>query len=224
VPSKAPAQSASSGAAPSATTAVVATSTTTDTTPLSTLIADFAGLSIPGLPPPTDLSAPPPCPIAEIPHEIMIEILFQVALTDVGSLGSLAQVCKRFAYLMATEDRIWKRIACGSEFGFAAQHYRFACTVEGEPLDIDSLGGGRVLQDTNPLLEHSDSAEASGNAPSSEPRMVHLPLDTTYASYRQMFQARPRIRFNGCYISTVNYFRAGAATQTTWMNPCIIGT
>jgi len=41
-----------------------------------------------------------------------------------------------------------------------------------------------------------------------------------------MFRLRPRIRFNGCYISTVNYIRPGqaSASQVTWNSPVHIVT
>lgn len=41
-----------------------------------------------------------------------------------------------------------------------------------------------------------------------------------------MFRQRPRIRFNGVYISTVNYTRPGASspTQITWNSPVLIVT
>ncbi len=46
------------------------------------------------------------------------------------------------------------------------------------------------------------------------------------ASWRAMFRRRPRVRFNGCYISTVNYIRAGQASghQITWNSPVHIVT
>lgn len=41
-----------------------------------------------------------------------------------------------------------------------------------------------------------------------------------------MFRTRPRVRFNGCYISTVNYIRPGASTayQVSWNTPVHIVT
>lgn len=41
-----------------------------------------------------------------------------------------------------------------------------------------------------------------------------------------MFRSRPRLRFNGCYISTVNYIRPGASTpsQISWNTPVHIIT
>ena len=41
-----------------------------------------------------------------------------------------------------------------------------------------------------------------------------------------MFRRRPRVRFNGCYISTVNYIRPGGSTasQVSWINQVHIVT
>jgi F-box protein 9 len=108
---------------------------------LKDLLDSFSNLRIEGEPAPTDLSPPPPCPISEIPDEILSEILLHLAIIDLPSFARLAQVCKRLAYLVTTEDRIWKRIALGPEQGFAAMHYDFACQVDGKPLGDDGEGG-----------------------------------------------------------------------------------
>lgn len=61
----------------------------------------------------------------------------------------------------------------------------------------------------------------------SPPRPVKLPtLSATCPTYRQLFRSYPRIRFNGCYISTVNYQRPGAtsSSQISWNTPIHIVT
>jgi F-box protein 9 len=108
---------------------------------VSDLINDFADLDIIGQEPPTELSPEPPCPISKIPDEMLLEILLTLAVIDVASYARLAQVCKRLAYLVFKEDRIWRRIALGHEHGFAAMHYSFACSIEGSFL---SQGGGLI--------------------------------------------------------------------------------
>lgn len=133
-------------------------------------------------------------------------MLMSLAVRDVASLSRLARVCKRFAFLVATEDRTWKRVTLGAEVGFAAMHYTYACDLQGVPLMERFL-----------LVDALETAK--------------LPLfrDLTPAvwpSYRLQFRHRPRIRFNGCYISTVNYTRPGASHQSrfTWTSPVQIVT
>ncbi|KAF2827389.1 hypothetical protein CC86DRAFT_321417 [Ophiobolus disseminans] len=185
--------------------------------PLQSLISGFTNLSILGEPPPTDLSPAPPCPIATVPEEIIVEILEQVAIRDVASFARLAQVCKRLAYLVATEDRVWKRLALGHEYGFAAMHYDFTCRVNGKPLGDDDDGG---------VILGSDSEQEDQVVTSSSAELTALLVPSPYPSYRTLFQRRPRIRFNGVYISTVNYTRAGQASPTsvTWNQPIHIVT
>lgn len=191
---------------------------------VQTLLEEFSSLSIQGEPPPTEVSPPPPCPIAAIPDELLVEILLNVALHDVASFARLAQVCKRLAYLVMTEDRIWKRISLGSEFGFAAMHYTWACQLDGTPLGDDGergylLGGGDdVLEGEEELAEQTPPTISTALTP--------LLVPSIYPTYRTLFRLRPRIRFNGCYISTVNYTRAGAAspTVTSWNTPIHIVT
>ncbi len=76
---------------------------------LPDLVASFAGMAIQGSPPEVEGVAPPPCPLAELPDEILVHILRDVAVADVGDFVRLSRVCRRLAYLVATEDQIWRR-------------------------------------------------------------------------------------------------------------------
>lgn len=153
-----------------------------------------------------------------MPEEIIVEILEHVAVKDVASFVRLAQVCKRLAYLVATEDRVWKRLALGHEYGFAAMHYSWTCQVDGSPLGDDDEGGFLLGSD-------SDVEDEVVETPSPL-SLIPLLVPKPYPTYRTLFQRRPRVRFNGCYISTVNYTRAGAASPTsvTWNSPIHIVT
>ncbi|KZF24383.1 hypothetical protein L228DRAFT_245307 [Xylona heveae TC161] len=185
---------------------------------ISELISGFSGLSIPAEPPPTDASPPPPCPIAAIPEEVLVEILVHAAVTDVATLSMLARVCKRLAYLVGTEERIWKRVCCGDKFGFPAMHYDWQCTILGEPY----IGEGDQLLGPGDFPEKHDGTGFVGT----DPLTLSLLHETYASSWRLMFRSRPRIRFNGCYISTVNYLRPGSASpmQLTWNTPIHIVT
>jgi F-box protein 9 len=188
---------------------------------LQTLINSCSASSTLGAPAPTDLSPTSPCPISTIPEEIIVEILQHLAIKDLTSFVRLAQVCKRLAYLVITEDRVWKRLALGHEYGFAAMHYTYACRVDGKPLGDDDEGG-LILGTSN--LSLSDTED---DAPTPDPATLTQQLvPTTYPTYRTLFRQRPRIRFNGCYISTVNYTRPGQAspTSSTWGSPIHIVT
>ena len=180
---------------------------------ISQLIASFASLSIPTVEPPTEESSPPPCPISVIPSEILIGILLQTAIFDVASFARLSLVCKCFAHLVATEDRIWKRVCLGSEYGFGAMRYAWNCSISGSalPSDLNIFS----LDSLSITPKHEPTSPAS-----------LFPLSHTYPTYAIMFRQRPRIRFNGCYISTVNYIRPGGATasQVSWINPVHIVT
>ncbi|KAH6637552.1 hypothetical protein C7974DRAFT_331912 [Boeremia exigua] len=185
---------------------------------LQTLLADFSTLSISGEPPPTDLSPAPPCPIAALPEEILVQTLQHLAVQDLAAFVRLAQVCKRLAYLVSTEDQIWKRLALGEEYGFAAMHYSFTCQIDGRPLGDDGEGGF--------ILGSDSDTEDTAPAPLIPSAITQALVPSPYPSYRTLFHRRPRIRFNGCYISTVNYQRSGAAStmSLTWGSPIHIVT
>lgn len=177
------------------------------------LIAGFSSIKIEPSPPLIEGTPAPPCPLGDLPEEILVHILKEVAIKDVAAFARLAQVCKRMAYLVATEEQIWKRVCYGSEVGFGAMHYQWQQEV---------LGG--------PLKEEESDCEASDEVETTPPLTKTEVTDRLFESYgaswHRMLRTRPRIRFNGCYISTVNYQRAGQASQSavTWHNPVHIVT
>ncbi|KAK6443038.1 hypothetical protein LTR95_000752 [Oleoguttula sp. CCFEE 5521] len=182
---------------------------------LKQLVDSFATLAIEPAPPATDASPQEPSPLAELPEEILTQVLRELAVKDLASFARTAQVCKRLAYLVLTEESIWKRVTLGSEIGFEAMHYDFACDVEGFSIQAnDSIAR---------YLDFEDDLEVDEETPESPASLIHHHtsqlLHTTYNhSYRQLLRSRPRLRFNGCYISTVNYTRAGAnsANSLSW--------
>lgn len=208
-----------------------ATATPTPAIPptLKQLINDFSAIQIEPSPPETDFSPPKPCPLAEIPEEILTHILLELAVSDVAAYARMAQVCKRMAYLVMTEDSIWKRVALGDEVGFSAMRYDYATTIEGSPFEDedDNDGLGRRL------LSYSDDEDDSDALPiTTEPstslsqQYTSSLLPRSYPTYHSLFRTRPRIRFNGCYISTVNYTRPGAHSSNSlaWGAPVLVVT
>ncbi|KAI2468712.1 hypothetical protein F4781DRAFT_397123 [Annulohypoxylon bovei var. microspora] len=183
---------------------------------LPDLIASFSDLRIEGVPPECEGVAAPPCPMAALPDEILVHILRDVAVTDVGDFVRLAQVCKRLAFLVATEDQIWRRVCLGSEFGFGGMHFDWQTGIFWEPLS-GSDADPDVFAHDELVRQRQEERRATTSAL----------LNSLYAgSWLTMFRRRPRVRFNGCYISTVNYIRAGQASvhQITWNSPVHIVT
>lgn len=171
--------------------------------PTPSLIESFAHLPIPQAEPLIENTPPPPCPIAHVPSEVLVEILKHVALMDPASFYRMSLACKRFAYHFAHEQHIWKRLCQGAEFGFLAMQYSFSCDIYGKPMH--TLGPRYT-----PF-------------PAGSPVQIPKPLST----WSQVFQTFPRIRFTGIYISTVNYTRPGAASSyqnITWNSPIHIVT
>ncbi|KAK3715515.1 hypothetical protein LTR37_007003 [Vermiconidia calcicola] len=190
------------------------------------LIDQFSTLRIEAPPPPTDASPQSRSPLAELPEEILSQVLASLADSDVTSFARMARVCKRLAYLVFTEETIWRQIAMGHKYGFTAMHYDFACDIEGFSLEAND-------EIARYLGNYDEEAADIEPPPTPEERAIAFSalteqlLHTSYASsWRQMFRSRPRIRFNGCYISTVNYTRAGAnSTNTlTWGAPVHVVT
>jgi F-box protein 9 len=175
------------------------------------LVKSLAGTAISPVPPFIEGDISPPCPISTLPSELLIEILKLVAKDDVAAFARSAQVCKRFAFLVSTEESIWKAVLFGSKFGIHDMKMKFEKTILGaeEPIDHLLEDDGLVLSETELSLEANE--------------LVH---SLYKSSYREMYRHYPRIRFTGLYISTVNYARPGASSplQVTWNTPVHIVT
>jgi F-box protein 9 len=186
--------------------------------PINELIASFADLKIAAAPPAIEGTEPPPCPLADLPEEILIHIMTDLALLDVGSFTKTAQVCKKLAYVVMHEEQIWKKVCHSTTSGFPAMHYKWQREVMGGPL----------IEDVEEELDDNDpNSSTSITVPPTKEEVTESLYNEGYSSsWQRMFRHRPRIRFNGCYISTVNYMRAGQATQssTTWGSPVHIVT
>jgi F-box protein 9 len=155
-----------------------------------------------------------------MPDEILVGIFKEVAILDIASFVRLAQVCKRLAYLVGTEEQVWKRVCMGSEVGFGAMHYEWQREIHGGPLEND------ISEPADDVDEERAQIIDSMPFLSKEAITESLLRSAYSSSWQQMFRLRPRIRFNGCYISYVNYMRPGMASpsQVSWNSPVHIVT
>ncbi|KAI7550732.1 hypothetical protein KC317_g14190, partial [Hortaea werneckii] len=206
-------------------------STTALPATLKELVEEFSSLAIEAPPPPTDASPPQRSLLGELPEEILSQIMMDLAIEDVASFSRLALVCKRLAYLVLTEDAVWKRVALGNEVGFAAMSYDFQCDIQGTPLEANDQIARYLASEDELTVDEYDEFSATVPTPEYQASAFttlteHL-LHTQYSSsWRQLFRSRPRVRFNGCYISTVNYARAGGTSTNTltWGAPVHVVT
>ncbi len=112
------------------------------------------------------------------------------------------------------------------KFGFTAMHYDFACDVEGFSLEANDQIA-RYLGNYDEPEDESLLGATPEDRTDMFAAVTEELLQSAYASsWRQMFRQRPRIRFNGCYISTVNYTRPGATSTNTlsWGAPVHVVT
>ncbi|KAF2857635.1 hypothetical protein K470DRAFT_193489, partial [Piedraia hortae CBS 480.64] len=166
------------------------------------LITSFSTSSI--LPPPDSTAG---CPLSALPPELLHLIIQEIALTDIATLSPLSQTCKSLAYTIHTSDKtIWKRTLLSKKFGLGGMYSQFTIDLKGYPLQGQTLteNPAQPLDITTP---------------------PHLSLSPSM-TYREAMHTLPRIRFEGVYISTVNYTRPGLhSTNTlTWGAPVHVVT
>ncbi|KAJ6784252.1 hypothetical protein PWT90_09579 [Aphanocladium album] len=126
----------------------------------SELISGFAALKIEAAVPDVEGEPALPCPMAELPDELLTHIMHDVAVADVAEYVRLSLVCKRLAYLVASEQRIWRRVCLGAEFGFAGMHYRWNRGIEWGPLSSDSEDEQDAEEDGDAAISDADEEDA----------------------------------------------------------------
>lgn len=133
---------------------------------VDSLAKSFAGVSISGSGTRIEgtdgskdiVDSPSKSPLSAIPSEILLHIFRHVAASDIGSYARLAQVCKAFAYIVTTEEQVWKEV-CDSRKGFNSMVWRWACDPEGGevlPEDVDD--------DISPIPENEEQVELYGGS------------------------------------------------------------
>lgn len=160
--------------------------------------------------------------LANLPHELLLQILRFLAYTDIASFARCSLVCKSLAYTVSAEDSIWKDACHHPHWGFPSQVWDFQCNIFGEALPDDF---------SSPEDEEEVETDLSGFPIPKRPSSP-LPIKSLFPnyknSYKHMFYSRPRIRYNGLYISTCNYIRPGAfhssSTTVTGATPVHIIT
>ncbi|EWC46813.1 hypothetical protein DRE_04058 [Drechslerella stenobrocha 248] len=178
---------------------------------------------------------PPPCPISTVPREILLHILLKLAQSDISSFVRCATVCKALCYIVYSDRQIWKAV-CDTAYGNMVWGTGplWVCDIKGRPLPR-SLGPSKDASTTASLtsqfsslavLEEGNQEEGSGDDDSERLDLPTRPYDDVEvlkytASYRAMFIDRPRVRYNGVYISTCTYYRTGHPVNTnlTLSNP-----
>lgn len=160
------------------------------------------------------------CLLAAVPNEILLQILNRLAESDIAGYMRLTQVCKALCYAVLREESIWRRATISA---FSSMAWDWKCTVEGcpiihkilDPLAADVTEDGFLVNDGGDVNEHWRGA------PSDEAL-----LPKYRDSWREMFRLRPRIRYNGIYISTCNYHRSGghSGNSLAWNTPVHIVT
>ena len=168
--------------------------------PFSEFIQTLSDAPITGAEPVINGDISPPCLIKTLPHEVLMELLEVSALIDPASFCRLALVCRKLAYHVHNEARIWKSVSIGPQYGLASQCYTFKTDIQGRELIDQTLDFESTKMD-----------------------LFQFPNET---DWREFFHNHPRIRYSGVYISTVNYTRPGNVTlgSSAWNSPVHIVT
>lgn len=146
---------------------------------------------------------------SHLPIEICSSILKEVALMDIALFKKVLTTCKLLHHIGVTSQDIWKSL-CMLEYPY--QHYSRDAFQSCYGSDIpESL----EINNINYHLSPNEELESS---------VLWNPdfKNMWYGQWRLMYLQRPRIKFDGIYISTSNYSRPGRGDG--WYAPVIMVT
>ncbi|KAJ1674400.1 hypothetical protein EV182_003349 [Spiromyces aspiralis] len=148
------------------------------------LVSQFGELSLECQP----LVESRPVHINRLPQELIVHVLKILSVIDVQAVGRAAAMCRRLA-MLSRDPHLWR----------FANIYSHIHPVSGRTLDARaSLGFGSGqdahLMPLRPLTM----------------RQLVSELPQYRDDWRAMYMHRPRVRFDGVYISTCNYVRPGS--------------
>lgn len=156
-------------------------------------------------------------PFSKLSVELIEHIFCLVADTSVKSFAHVLQTCKNFYEIGNNSPLIWKKL-CLNEY--PSQRY----TLSGlkQVYNFENTNNGNDEE-----KEYDDEDEYGRiiyfNKLRDEEKALWNPkFPSWYGSWKKMYLKRPRVRFDGIYISTCNYFRPGRGDG--WNTPIIIVT
>jgi F-box protein 9 len=156
------------------------------------------------------------CPLVKAPLEIIEYVLCMVAMDDLSSFTTALRTCKLFHHLGTNTNYIWKTL---SMCEFPYQSYT-------QDAINDYNGFVPASDDEDDSTYHSEDYDAGRRRSRVQPTKVDdsfvVEQAPYHGSWRQMYLERPRLRFDGIYISTCNYMRPGIGQS--WYAPILMVT
>lgn len=143
----------------------------------------------------------PISPLVNLHHDIWLYVFEILLITNPDSWINLSITCKKFAYIGLSSNDIWRKLCY---LVYPLQVYE-----ENQMYIESNQTVGSNIQDKD--------------LPIPKDQLLILP---SYKSWRHMMNERPFIKFNGCYISVINYYSEGGNTvfSNRWTNPIRIIT
>lgn len=143
------------------------------------------------------LNLEPVSPLMHLPTDIWMDIFEILLLTNPESWFNFAITCKKNAYLGFGSKNIWRKLC----YLIYPQQVYYE-----NKLYLDSI--------RTPGL-----AEKQVELPVPKDQLIIL--SQYQNSWKYMLHNRPFIKFNGCYISVINYYSEGGKAEfsSSWSNP-----
>ncbi|KAJ1658626.1 hypothetical protein IWQ61_002157 [Dispira simplex] len=157
--------------------------------------------------------------LAYLPTELCVVILRHLLVLDQTSLSKVAQTCK-YLHQLSRDPLLWRWV-CELTYSSPALY-----TPEASTLDPSGMLPA-------PSSRNSSTASLTWDFTATESVLTGLDPKTSHcltqhlvkqvqqnhrSDWRRMYMERPRVRWDGAYISTCYYVRQGR-TENTWYHP-----
>lgn len=167
-----------------------------------------------------------PSPFSKMPLEIITKIAMHLALNDLPSFRSMMNTCKLFHGVGMASLDIWRELAM-REYPYQKYTPETWTKLVGEDEyseedsdDITREEMESVFASPGIALKTDISTDYKLQQ---EQKVLWNPAISWHGNWRSMYLLRPRIQFDGTYISTCNYLRPGRSDDS-WYQPFIMVT
>ncbi|KAJ1967712.1 hypothetical protein IWQ62_001685 [Dispira parvispora] len=160
-----------------------------------------------------------PSYLASLPTELCVVILRHLLVLDQASLGKVAQTCK-YLHQLSRDPLLWRWV-CELTYSSPALYTPEATASDpSETLRVPSCRTSSTaalawdFTATESVLNGLDSKTSH----SLTQHLVKQVQQDHRSDWRRMYMEKPRVRWDGAYISTCYYVRQGR-TENTWYHP-----
>ncbi|KAJ1931435.1 hypothetical protein FBU59_006710, partial [Linderina macrospora] len=147
-----------------------------------------------------------PVLVDRLPDDLLVHVLKMAGVVDTQIIGRFATACRRFA-VISRDARLWKFMNSMVQKRVSSERF------------LEARNSVSIIEDSEDQTPSQDAFLVNERECI---RQLYIEAKI-YGGWLSMYMRRPRVRFDGIYISTCHYLRPSSA-ENTWNTPVMLVT